>query len=247
MQDSQPETSVERMDLDMSESEYLTNIQQQICTVESTQQPKPEREKSPIQKRTQRKFILKHPNSVQTEVVVERKKSWGKLIKSLSDKQLPSINLKDIQNMCSDIVFPSENEVKFLTSLTEKKRRLLSESRKVSTEEPEKSTDYTTQTSVNSTSSTDGLKLEEEANIIAMNRKISIVDDSVSKLKPPPSPAKNPVSAVLFITNLVRPFTLKQLKELLERTGKIKEDGFWTDRIKSKCYVHYETTEYVIV
>uniref|UniRef100_A0AAR5P9C8 RRM domain-containing protein n=1 Tax=Dendroctonus ponderosae TaxID=77166 RepID=A0AAR5P9C8_DENPD len=79
--------------------------------------------------------------------------------------------------------------------------------------------------------------------IIATNRNFSIVEDSVSKLKPPPSPPRNPVSEVLFITNLVRPFTVKQLKELLERTGKLKEDGFWTDKIKSKCFACYETAE----
>lgn len=79
--------------------------------------------------------------------------------------------------------------------------------------------------------------------IIATNRNFSIVEDSVSKLKPPPSPARNPISEILFITNLVRPFTVKQLKDLLERTGKLKEDGFWTDKIKSKCFACYETAE----
>lgn len=44
-------------------------------------------------------------------------------------------------------------------------------------------------------------------------------------------------STVLYITNLVRPFTINQLRELLQRTGKIVEDGFWIDSIKSKCYV----------
>lgn len=61
-----------------------------------------------------------------------------------------------------------------------------------------------------------------------------------------PSPARNRASHVLFITNLVRPFTVLQLKGLLARTGKIvEEDGFWIDRIKSKCYVAYATEEYV--
>ena len=87
----------------------------------------------------------------------------------------------------------------------------------------------------------------ENSNIIALNRKISIVDDSASKLKPPPSPSRNPVSDVLYIINLVRPFTIKQLKDLLERTGKILENGFWTNRIKSKCYVQYESVQYVDV
>lgn len=35
----------------------------------------------------------------------------------------------------------------------------------------------------------------------------------------------------------VRPFTLGQLKELLNRTGAVVEDGFWIDKIKSHCYV----------
>lgn len=58
-----------------------------------------------------------------------------------------------------------------------------------------------------------------------------------------PSPARNQASCVLYITNLVRPFTVLQLKGLLARTGKIVEDGFWIDRIKSKCFVEYETEE----
>lgn len=69
------------------------------------------------------------------------------------------------------------------------------------------------------------------------------MEDTAANMKPPPSPAKHPVSEILYITNLVRPFTVKQLRELLERTGKIKEDGFWTDRIKSKCYAVYENLE----
>lgn len=59
-----------------------------------------------------------------------------------------------------------------------------------------------------------------------------------------PSPARNRASHVLYITNLVRPFTVLQLKGLLARTGKIiEDDGFWIDRIKSKCYVAYATEE----
>ncbi|XP_075149814.1 apoptotic chromatin condensation inducer acinus [Haematobia irritans] len=61
-----------------------------------------------------------------------------------------------------------------------------------------------------------------------------------------PSPARNQASCVLYITNLVRPFTVLQLKGLLARTGKIVENGFWIDRIKSKCYVEYETEDEAI-
>ncbi|KAG1698569.1 Apoptotic chromatin condensation inducer in the nucleus [Nymphon striatum] len=55
---------------------------------------------------------------------------------------------------------------------------------------------------------------------------------------------KNPPSSVILISNLVRPFTVNQLKELLAKTGKIcNEKGFWIDKIKSKCLVKYESTD----
>lgn len=157
----------------------------------------------------------------------------------LSDLSPPidNINLETLQALFPSIEFPLEPDL-----------NLIKERRK-SEREPERkvSVDFR---SDDETVDQEGPKpgedsKEDRSNIIAFNRKISIVDDTASKLKPPPSPAKNPKSCVLFISNLVRPFTLKHLKELMERTGKIREDGFWTDRIKSKCYVHYETEEYV--
>lgn len=45
------------------------------------------------------------------------------------------------------------------------------------------------------------------------------------------------VSKIIFIQNLVRPFTLNQLKDLLKQSGKIVEEYFWIDKIKSKCFV----------
>jgi len=46
---------------------------------------------------------------------------------------------------------------------------------------------------------------------------------------------------VIIITNLTRPFTVNQLKEMLKRTGTIVD--FWIDRIKSKCCVEFTTTD----
>lgn len=85
--------------------------------------------------------------------------------------------------------------------------------------------------------------LEEKTNNIAVNRKISLVNDGPPIKVRPPSPPKNIASNILYITNLVRPFTVLQLKGLLARTGKIVDNGFWIDKIKSKCYVKYETEE----
>uniref|UniRef100_A0A6B2E5U1 Putative apoptotic chromatin condensation inducer in the nucleus n=1 Tax=Phlebotomus kandelakii TaxID=1109342 RepID=A0A6B2E5U1_9DIPT len=81
---------------------------------------------------------------------------------------------------------------------------------------------------------------------IGMNRKILLVNEDMGKTAKPPSPPKNTSSCILFITNLVRPFTVLQLKGLLVRTGKIVDNGFWIDKIKSKCYVQYETEDQAV-
>lgn len=69
----------------------------------------------------------------------------------------------------------------------------------------------------------------------AARRKISIVKE-MPHVKSPSPPMSKPTN-ILLIKNLVRPFTLNQIKELLSRTGTIVENGFWMDRIKSKCIV----------
>ncbi|XP_046621049.1 apoptotic chromatin condensation inducer in the nucleus isoform X1 [Neodiprion virginianus] len=74
-------------------------------------------------------------------------------------------------------------------------------------------------------------------NHIGAKRKISILKEAPPVKSPSPSLAK--ATNVLLIKNLVRPFTLNQIKELLSRTGTIIENGFWIDGIKSKCYVVY--------
>ena len=51
-----------------------------------------------------------------------------------------------------------------------------------------------------------------------------------------PSPARNPVSTIIHVSDLVRPYTLGQLKTLLARAGPLVEEGFWIDKIKSHCF-----------
>ncbi|XP_077084240.1 apoptotic chromatin condensation inducer 1b [Siphateles boraxobius] len=57
------------------------------------------------------------------------------------------------------------------------------------------------------------------------------------------SPPRGKTSKIIHVCNLVRPFTLGQLKELLNRTGTLVEEGFWIDKIKSHCFVTYSTIE----
>ncbi|XP_056640447.1 apoptotic chromatin condensation inducer in the nucleus-like isoform X2 [Diorhabda sublineata] len=166
------------------------------------------------------------------------KTNWLENISATSYK----IDVDSIKIVCPVVEFLNESEVK-LDCIPRERTKSENEPVTKKVEEEEKTEDESEREHTEEEESPEEQKIEAKPNIIALNRKISIVEDTAAKLQPPPSPAKNPVSEILYITNLVRPFTLKQLKELLERTGKIKEGGFWTDRIKSKCYVQYETIE----
>uniref|UniRef100_A0A915EGE2 SAP domain-containing protein n=1 Tax=Ditylenchus dipsaci TaxID=166011 RepID=A0A915EGE2_9BILA len=59
----------------------------------------------------------------------------------------------------------------------------------------------------------------------------------------PASPARNPLSQLIHVRGLKRPFTVKALQNLLGNFGKLVEDGFWIDSIKSNCIVKFETEE----
>ncbi|XP_067436450.1 apoptotic chromatin condensation inducer 1b [Thunnus thynnus] len=72
---------------------------------------------------------------------------------------------------------------------------------------------------------------------------VSVTIDDPVRTTRQPSPPRGKVSNIIHVTNLVRPFTLGQLKELLNQTGSVVEDGFWIDKIKSHCFVTYATTE----
>nr|XP_033780299.1 apoptotic chromatin condensation inducer in the nucleus isoform X2 [Geotrypetes seraphini] len=72
---------------------------------------------------------------------------------------------------------------------------------------------------------------------------VSITIDDPVRITQAPSPPRGKVSKIVHICNLVRPFTLGQLKELLGRTGTLVEENFWIDKIKSHCYATYSTVE----
>lgn len=240
MQPVQHETSAEEMEVDLSESAHFAQLTSEIVEESSPSKTPPPQNTTKVSGKS---VIIDQPTQPS-----ERRRKWGSTnigFETMYSK-IVKIDIEHMKNLYPNFLFLEEKEVKLESIPNERKKSTESKppraDRKVSAEEPEKPS-LKTQTSVNSVKSEGTAEAEDNSSIIALNRKISIVDDTASKLKPPPSPAKNPMSDILYITNLVRPFTLKQLKELLLRTGKIKEEGFWTDRIKSKCYVQYETTE----
>uniref|UniRef100_A0A3B4CXA7 SAP domain-containing protein n=1 Tax=Pygocentrus nattereri TaxID=42514 RepID=A0A3B4CXA7_PYGNA len=74
-------------------------------------------------------------------------------------------------------------------------------------------------------------------------QKVSVAIDDPVRTGRQLSPPRGKVSNIIHICNLVRPFTLGQLKELLNRTGTVVEESFWIDKIKSHCYVTYSSKE----
>jgi len=74
--------------------------------------------------------------------------------------------------------------------------------------------------------------LAEEINEVDIKKKSSV--------------KRTTTTSVIRITNLVRPFTVGQLRDLLQRTGKIVSNGFWIDTIKSQCIVEYENEDQAI-
>lgn len=81
---------------------------------------------------------------------------------------------------------------------------------------------------------------------VAATRKILLMTDDAKKLARSPSPPRHKPTSVLYITHLVRPFTVQLLKNLLLRTGTIAENGFWIDKIKSKCYVEVSSFQFIL-
>ena len=179
-------------------------------------------------------------NGQSAPVVVGRKRRWGSRSSKLTTQKSITIS----SDVLKDII-PDVKPVEFDEVIEEKKHRRSENQERI--ERP-----VLPKIIIDNTENVE-LKKELEKNDkdsytpkprdLASNRKISIIKENDSIITRPPSPPRNKQSCILYITNLVRPFTLPQLKNLLQRTGRIVENGFWIDRIKSKCFVQYETEE----
>ncbi|GER47598.1 SAP domain-containing family protein [Striga asiatica] len=67
----------------------------------------------------------------------------------------------------------------------------------------------------------------------------AVKEEAPSERIVPPS-SRAPTNS-LRIDNFLRPFTLKQVQELLGKTGHVT--GFWMDHIKTHCYVSFSSVE----
>lgn len=195
--------------------------------------------------------------SVQRSV---RKRKW--LSKKVAERAQPvlAISTDSLKNIIADVVNPvplsdvqlesSSEEEGLVTSDRETDERSMTPELRVTKERDEgNESDEEQQKSQQKSQHKSQSKQNEKETSVPSKSAVDPASNSVTvpaTVARSPSPARNRASHVLFITNLVRPFTVLQLKGLLARTGKIvEEDGFWIDRIKSKCYVAYATEEYV--
>lgn len=194
---------------------------------------------TPSEDKNRKKINLKDDNSnrVSSKPSTVRKRRWLSKSGSINKSDVITISTDSLKGLISDVKPVPLSDVR-LESSPEPDRE--PDDVKVVTST---SYDYNNRRSDddNNASPPPTLSDDQNSSNLTATRKISIMTENIETR--PPSPPKHSPSNILYITNLVRPFTALQLKGLLVRTGKIVENGFWMDKIKSKCFVKYETEE----
>lgn len=185
------------------------------------------------------------PNGQIVPIVVNRKRKWGSRPSKLTTQKSITIST----DVLKDII-PNVKPVEFDEVIEEKKHKRIEVKEKIDRPVLPKividNSENVEQKKKDERKENDKDKENVKLKEMNSNRKISIIKEKDSIIARPPSPPRHKQSNILFITNLVRPFTLLQLKNLLQRTGRIEENGFWIDKIKSKCYVKYETEDQAV-
>lgn len=252
--DSEGKKATNKTDV-VESSEKVIEINEQKMSTDSGSQPVEKPKEKSDQEPNQTKE-LQHSDSVKsvreepfangqtTPAVVGRKRRWGSRSSKLTTQKSITISTDILKDIIPDV-----KPVEFDEVIEEKKHRRSENQERI--ERP-----VLPKIVIDNTENVE-LKKEHEENDkdkshtpkprdLASNRKISIIKDNDSIITRPPSPPRHKQSCILYISNLVRPFTLPQLKNLLQRTGRIVENGFWIDRIKSKCFVQYETEDQAV-
>ena len=83
----------------------------------------------------------------------------------------------------------------------------------------------------------DDLDFEESENDSAPGEDVDTARDPTAFPAPPAEPvgrSRKEENRALLIANLIRPFTVLQLKTMLSHCGKVK--SIWINTIKSRCY-----------
>ena len=115
------------------------------------------------------------------------------------------------------------------------------EEEEVEAETPHSETPEKIETSVKVSENGNGHHKNGGDHVVAVDKlpKPIVEKKSVNKI----SEANTLNSSVISIRNLVRPFTEAQLRECLKRTGKIVDQGFWINKIKSHAIVQVNSLQ----
>jgi len=113
--------------------------------------------------------------------------------------------------------------------LTSPKKRLRTSTHEDGTKEDESQKRHTT---------------TQETRQTAAPRILNIKDQPTQFEKREVPSSRKPAGNTLVIRQFVRPFQMKQLRELLEETGTVTE--FWMDAIRTHCFVSYHSVEQAI-
>lgn len=177
-----------------------------------------------------------------------RRRRWGGSVSSLGDNISKGISSDRIRELIPDVEV-SNGDTTTKVSKTEQKN-LPSNTQRVQSQSVTTNIDVPSKRDirvVRKTNISDENSNDEQKGISFQPGNISrtvhlFTQESIEEqVKRPASPAKNPESNMIFITNLVRPFTLIQLHDILSKSGTLVKDKFWIDKVKKNCIATYST------
>lgn len=186
--------------------------------------------------------LLSHSKSINEDdssKPVQKKRRWGSSQISGEPTIAKGISSDELKQLISESITESDD------SAAKVSKAVVTEEETV-TVPPASTNDFT-----NNNEKTEPMEMDAVSSTKAngfesdLKRSPSLKEDQTEETKAERtvSPSKNPESTVLFISGLVRPYTLPQLKKLICANGPIDEEKFWIDKIKSKCYAVYSTVE----
>ncbi|EDV25565.1 uncharacterized protein TRIADDRAFT_55789 [Trichoplax adhaerens] len=200
------------------------------ASASNKEQPRKNSRQLDVTKRRLSGYNVKSTEEIESESA--EKQQWGK--KSMEDENKSIlINTNLLQDIMNDNS-PS-NDIQNENHESTRNVQVMDTSKKVDNITPDLRNQQHIPPKLNRQNLTTGSKKFD------MSKKYSNIPQELEEVTVPES--ANPVNEIVHITNLVRPFTLVQLKEILREYGTIKEDEFWIDNIRSRCMVKYSSTE----
>ncbi|OTF70668.1 SAP domain containing protein [Euroglyphus maynei] len=186
-----------------------------------------------------RTLIIKNRMTTQksTEETVQKKRRWGSSQTNESSVLKKGISSDELKQLINDSIIDNDEPAIKVSKSNEEKTLF---NNKTDESPPQQKPTEIIETEIKKVDISFKNEVVEMSQVEIEQKENGNIEENGQRSL---SPAKNPESTVLFITGLVRPYTLMQLKKLLNSNGQIDEEKFWIDKIKSKCYATYSSVE----